>query len=68
MKQSLTFLKALLKGQKSPYEEQGYLTMDATLRLLEDVDYETFSPAIKSFIQNQYRRLDAINKLKSKDC
>lgn len=62
-----TFLKALLHGP-NPDPEYGYLSMDQCLRLLEDVDYETFSPKLKLFIQSEYKRLDAKQRLKSLDC
>lgn len=63
------FLKLLLKGRPDPRgPEYGYLTMESCLRLLEDPDYAEFSPRLKEFIQLEYKRLDAKQKLKSSDC
>lgn len=63
------FLKLLLKGRPDHQApEYGYLSMDACLRLLEDPDYSEFSPRLKEFIQLEYKRLDAKQKLKSSDC
>lgn len=61
-------LKLLLKGRPDHWTpEYGYLTMDSCIRLLEDPEYSEFSPRLKEFIQLEYKRLDAKQKLESKD-